>query len=156
MHLDSPAPGISQIRAAHTSSEKASLVGLGAPAWQASIWYSLWVEVDRCQCLHSLSCSSWWTPFLTAPGLFFFFFFYRQELLHASGGPAFAAAAAQKTPLDHLDLQALLRWLFNLLNKNLTQRVKQNEEREEYVPTKRTRKKDFNKIEKKNKEKRLQ
>ena len=40
---------------------------------------------------------------------FFFFFFNRQELLHASGGPAFAAAAAQKTPLDHLDLQALLR-----------------------------------------------
>ena len=37
------------------------------------------------------------------------FFFNRQELLHVSGGPAFAAAAAQKIPLDHLDLQALLR-----------------------------------------------
>lgn len=32
MHLDSPTPGISQIRAAHTLSEKGSLVGLGAPA----------------------------------------------------------------------------------------------------------------------------
>lgn len=48
MHLDSPNPGISQIRAAHTLSEKGALVGLGAPAWQASIWYSLWVEGNRC------------------------------------------------------------------------------------------------------------
>lgn len=48
MHLNSPNPGISQIRAAHTLSEKSALVGLGAPAWQASIWYSLWVEGNRC------------------------------------------------------------------------------------------------------------
>ena len=141
MHLDSPTPEISRIRAAHTLSEKAHwLVLEHQPDRQASgtlcrgrLTDAMFVFSVLLQWVGTVSYSS--RPF---------FFFFQQELLHTSGGPAFAAAA-QKMPLDHLDLQALLRWLFNLLNKKLTQRAKQNEEREEYVPSKRTRKKDFSK-----------
>ena len=152
MHLDSPTPEISQIRAAHTLSEKASLVGLGAPAWQASIWYSLWVEVDTCQCLHSLSCSSWWAPFLSAPGLFFL-----------TGKSFYMRLVAQLLLLLLPRRYLLITWICRLYwGDYLIYWIKNwhkessKMKKEEYVPTKRTRKRDFNKIEKKNKEKRLQ